>query len=325
MVPGGGSRVSRTAWAILVAVVLCGAAVFVWWRGAGETTRSVDAELVRQVQEAENGETVVLVAEASQPPAKDGAPAERRPDYAAQLRSAPDLLEYVRSLLGMAHAGDHGAQFYIYRAFEYCADEYRLHFDRQGKRYSLDEAMRKGVAEGWSDPEVIRRAYDKCHALLEASVAEVGTREKWRRLAAEGGFPLAVVAMARELQRKSSRSPNPELSVQLRSLLAGPLKSRDPEVVWEIGDFEFAEYDEDGEFDRESMAWEIAACQRGFDCSPQSEAVRWLCMHDRACQPYESVSDILRRARGDQMDEIESRARWINEKIDAGDWAALGF
>jgi hypothetical protein len=35
--------------------------------------------------------------------------------------------------------------------------------------------------------------------------------------------------------------------------------------------------------------------------------------------------DIFRRARGDDYPEIEARARWINEKIDAGDWETLGF
>jgi len=320
-------RASRTAWALLVTAALGVAVAFVWWREASETTRSADTEPMRRTRDAKNGETVVLVAEASKAPAKDSATADRRPDYAAQLRSAPDLLEYVRSLLGVANAGDHAAQFYIFRAFEYCRDLYTLHFYRQGNRYSLDEALSKAAAEGWpSDLEVIRRSYDKCHALVDANVAEVGLRQKWLRLAAEGGFPLAQVSMAREVQRKSSRDhPDAEFSAQLRAMLAGPLKSRDPEVVWEIGGFEFAEYDEDGEYDRESMAWNIAACQRGFDCSPQSEAVRWLCMYDRACQPYESVIDILRRARGDEMDAVEARARWINEKIDAGDWASLGF
>jgi hypothetical protein len=35
-------------------------------------------------------------------------------EYAARLRVAPDYLEYVRSLLTAARAGDHAAQFYVF-------------------------------------------------------------------------------------------------------------------------------------------------------------------------------------------------------------------
>lgn len=324
MVPGGGSRVSRTAWVILVAVVLCVASAFLWWRGAAETTRSADAELMRQVREAKSGETVVLVAEASQSPAKDSAPADQRPDYAAKLRAAPDYLEYVRSLLGAARAGDHAAQFYIFRAFEKCKDAYRLYFDRQGVRHSLDEGLRMAAAAGWpADLEVVRRTYDRCHALLDADATEVGDRQQWLRLASKGRFPLALVSDAREVYRKSSLEPE-FIQKKLHDLLAEPLLSRDPEVIWEIGDFPLVP-DSNDEYENEGMAWMIAACQRGLDCSPKSDAVETLCLWDYACQPYESVTDILRRAKGEEIVLIEARARWINEKIDAGDWAALGF
>jgi len=49
------------------------------------------------------------------------------------------------------------------------------------------------------------------------------------------------------------------------------------------------------------------------------------CRYDPNCQPYESVADLFRRARGDDFPELEARARWISEKVDAGDWEALGF
>jgi hypothetical protein len=109
-----------------------------------------------------------------------------------------------------------------------------------------------------------------------------------------------------------------------RQLLAQAIRSRDPEVIWEIGNFGLAPRLDD-ELENPELAWLLAACQRGLDCAPRSESVRSLCIYDVNCQPYESVSDIFRRGSGNEYPQIEARARWINEKLDAGDWAALGF
>jgi len=53
--------------------------------------------------------------------------------------------------------------------------------------------------------------------------------------------------------------------------------------------------------------------------------VKWSCYGDTNCQPYETAIDLIRRATGNDFLEVEARARWINEKIDAGDWEAMGF
>lgn len=256
------------------------------------------------------------------------APPVPHEDYAAQLRAASDYLEFARSLLSAARAGDHAAQFYIFRALEYCNDEYNLYFMRRGIRHSLDDALKMAVTAGWPfDPEVVRRAYTRCHTLLEAGAAELGDRREWLRLASDGSYPLAQVNAARNQFRELPGviDDNDANRDQRRALLAKAIRSRDPEVIWEIANIPPGHLDPEGNADREQMAWHIAACQRGFDCSPQSEAVRWACMWDRACQPYESVYDIFRRARGEGMLEVEVRAREINEKIDAGDWESLGF
>ena len=57
-------------------------------------------------------------------------PLPEREDYAAQLRAASDYLEFARSLLPAARAGDHAAQFYIFRALDYCTVEYPAMFVR---------------------------------------------------------------------------------------------------------------------------------------------------------------------------------------------------
>lgn len=319
----------RVRWAA-ISTTLCAVAAVIWWRYGVERVQPAEAgEQVRSSSAFdESAYSPGAAREPESSPPQTTPPPVQATDYAAQLRAAPDYLDFARALLPAARAGDHAAQFYIFRALEYCADEYNLYFKRQGIRHSLDDAMKMAVTVGWPfDPEVVRRAYARCHTIIEAGAAELGERHAWLRLASDGGYPRAQVVAARDIFRDlpSSSADNVANREQRRSLVAKAIRSRDPEVIWEIANTPPGDLGPEGDADTEQMAWYFAACQRGFDCSPQSEGVRWACMWDRACQPYESVHDVFRRARGDDLHEIESRARWINQKIDAGDWEALGF
>jgi hypothetical protein len=135
-----------------------------------------------------------------------------------------------------------------------------------------------------------------------------------------------MAAKRQKLEGVSDAGDDTAREKESRRLASMAIRSRDPAVIWEIADSPLSSnVDADGEPDGGELAWFLAACQRGVDCSAQSDAVRALCRYDQNCQPYESVADLFRRTRGDDFPEIEARARWINEKIDAGDWEALGF
>ncbi len=104
------------------------------------------------------------------------APAVERADYAAQLRAASDYLGFVHSLLAAARAGDHVAQFYIFRALDYCDDGYRGYFWGRNGRKTLDDAM-KWAATHWPyDSEEVRRVYNRCHTLMESGAQEPAAR-----------------------------------------------------------------------------------------------------------------------------------------------------
>jgi hypothetical protein len=83
--------------------------------------------------------------------------------------------------------------------------------------------------------------------------------------------------------------------------------------------------DDQAAIDRNQWVWLLAACQRGYDCGPNSDWVRMRCSHDNACQPFESVSDIVRRITGPKFDSIVTRAGEINDHIDRGDYENLGI
>ncbi|HEU5135595.1 MAG TPA: hypothetical protein VFU13_10670 [Steroidobacteraceae bacterium] len=318
----------RVGAAVFVAV-LCAIVAAWWWRNTSEHAQPADA-----------GEPVppsATIASADVPAVSQADSALRKPqdtpalvqgpDYAAQLRAAPDYLEFARSLLGAAHGGDPAAQFYIFRALQYCKDEYLTHVDRGNAGQSLEDAL-KWAATNWPyDPEFVRLIYNRCHTLIETGAKDIGERREWLQRASDGGYPLAQILVARQqwLERAGTADDDAARYEESRRLASMAIRSRDPAVIWEIADSIFKGVEVAGEFGDDVLAWFLAACQRGFDCSPKSDAVRAFCHYDRNCQPYESLADILRRTGGGDFPGNEARARQINEKIDAGDWEALGF
>jgi len=326
-VPGGGLRVSRTGAAIFFVAVLGVAAAIVWWRHGTEDARSDTGSTLMQHQTAETGHTVVLDPQTPQAPQLDKASPDLVTDFAARFRESPDYLEYVRSLLGPARAGNHAAQFYIFRALDKCKYEFSLYFGAR-IRQSLDDALRSAAEKGWPfDPEEVRRVHGRCSGLMESDVKELGDRNEWLALATAGKHPLAQVYFARFLSMEARKSDNDDAAGRetRKLLLAEALRSREPEVIFEIGNSSYVTVASDGEAAWGEYAWVLAACLRGLDCAPQSDIARTLCLYDRACQPYESVPDIIRRGNETEFPAWEDKAHWINEKIDAGDWAALGF
>ena len=170
--------------------------------------------------------------------------------------------------------------------------------------------------------------HGRCQTLFDSDTKDLGDRHEWLLQAAGGAYPLAMVVAAQRQWTQSVGRDNddPEKAEQRRRLVAIAIRSREPEVIWEVGSTVLSsEEDPVGENEFDHSAWGLAACLRGLDCSHQAPWMWHMCRYDQNCQPYESWPDILRRTSGNDFPQIEARARWINEKIDAGDWEALGF
>ena len=317
----------RVGWAILFAATSCVIAVILWWRVPIEHA-PLDAPAPPIHRPSESEGQVAGFSEGAPEPSRPIPVPQPPPDYAAQLRAASDYLDYVHSLLGAARAGDHAAQFYIFRAFEKCDAEFRLYFGTRLTRVPLDDALKWAANKGWPfDPEEVRRVHGRCFGLLDSGVKEFGDRNEWLRLASDGGYPLAQVFFVRHqaMDARKAGADDPAAREARRLTLAEALRSRDPEVIFEIGSSLFVTLASNDERAWDETEWVLAACFRGLDCSPQSEVARRLCLFDRACQPYESVVDIVRRGNPTEFPAMEEHARSINGKIDEGDWAALGF
>jgi hypothetical protein len=310
--------------AALVAMA-CVVAVVLWWRFGEDRVRPADAGGHHSSSVAAAGHT------GAAGPTQDPAPSQsqdsprsvERADYDAHFRAAPDYLEFTRSLLPAARAGDHAAQFHVFRALEYCATEYRAFFGRGPAWRTLDDAMRRAATRWPYNSEIVRKVHAQCHELMEGDAQEFGERSEWLRMASDGGHPLAQATYAQS-QWRASPGADDDVTLDARRRLVGKaIRSRDPAVVSAVADVVLTRVGEGYQWDH--LGWRLAACQRGFDCSAQSDFVKWTCYVDTNCQPYETAVDLIRRATGNDFPDVEARARWINEKIDAGDWEALGF
>jgi hypothetical protein len=248
-------------------------------------------------------------------------------DYAAQLRAAKDYLALIRAIRPAAEAGNSQAQFILYRAMEYCRGEYRAYFfTRKGWR-TLDEAMQWSATRWPLDPERAREVHGRCQAFIDADPREFGVPGDWLRRAADAGLPEAQADLALKLFLSGSSGPgsaDSPLPAQAMGLLGRALRSRQPEVVWKAGELVMLREQFTGSEDS-MLAWFLAACRRGLECAAGGERVRALCTLDPACQPFETVTDLLRRYAGSDFPAVDRRADEINALIDAGNWQELGF
>jgi hypothetical protein len=245
----------------------------------------------------------------SAPISPDSAPPAADTNYRRLLADSTDLLPLVETLHARAKAGDGAAQYWLAQALTLC-----------------DPASRQGV-----DPEQARALNQKCQGLKAAGKEKYGVAAEWVAQSSQAGYPLGQVAHAGNQIAAASRGEASRESTigESKRLVVAALRSGDPEVVMQTSQVAFLLKNPTVDTYKEAKAsaepWKVAACMRGADCSPQADWVRSGCRQDKACQPYETGLDLLRRSLGARYDDVERQARDINAQIDAGNWKALGL
>jgi hypothetical protein len=262
-------------------------------------------------------------------------------DHAVRFRAATNYFDFVRETRPAALAGDVRAQVYLYRALKSCSVDYQYLFKSERKKRYLtyEEGVQEAMKRLPFRPEYVPLVYARCHGLFDPLDPDVENPVHWLRRAAQGMDPLALaLATGRVLVTSETatqtnaaelRLDQKELDQQKATLgrrqLGSALRSRDPEVIFEIAEVIHLSGAPDADRETISAEWRMAACLRGLDCSSSSEIVRGFCLWDRDCQPYESLPDVLHRHVGAGFPAVEARAREINALIDAGKWEELGF
>jgi hypothetical protein len=318
-----------------VLTIICAALVMagVWWWAREPLPE--DVPMPGQVREV-----AVTTPEAPQQVARtadiagrdEAAPEQPEPpadtlDYQARMRAAEDYWDFAQSLYARAQQGDAAAQYYLSSALSYCESLYDWYFivhqaNGAVRHRTLDEAQQFTATRPVFTPEDVRDIQKHCQRLRSAEQPPFGSSSEWLDAAIAANYPRAQAsaALGKALQ---GRSRDGEISRaardEARRLAFDSLRTRDPNVMAELGDVAAnLAGDDAAEARKQQWMWPLAACQREPDCKSMSEWMRLFCNVDTQCQPFETPVDVIRRQAGNDFDEIERRARELNEKIDAG-------
>jgi hypothetical protein len=254
------------------------------------------------------------------------APAPRtRSENEEKFRSATDYLAFAREMLPKAKAGDRDAQYHLYAAMDYCRSGYRGVFDEGQKRRTLEEALAADGPLPVNEEREIRQLHSRCQGLMSSEGDDLGEAQQWLTRSAAAGNPRAQVQLAGKMAQTGVRMSGEQSArtlAEARRLTREALSTRDPEVVWRAGTLSAVGLSAPDGLD--AKAWTQAACDRGLDCGPGSDAAREVCRLVPNCQPSESVYDLLRRS-VDNPAALDENAKRVNALIDAGDWQSLGL
>lgn len=264
-----------------------------------------------------------------------GVPAE--PPSAPTLRQrflgSNDYDEFVGSIIKEAETGNIDAQYYVYAALSYCDREFRAIFRRRNGSgwLTLDEALQRVVRKQEQSIEIVQAIDQRCRKLIEPAKTEYADAGKWLRLAATGGQPLALTALAESrlydlrIGTRSEDATKPKEafdSLTAKELLMTALKSKEPEVLWKIGELQGMLSGSSENSTQAQWAWWLAACERGYECGPGSAWLESNCRYIQ-CQPGDDAVDLMKSTLQTDFPAVEELAHKINANIDAGAWSEL--
>jgi len=243
----------------------------------------------------------------------------------------------IDKLLPLAEDGNAKAQYDVYEATTYCQERVRFYFTRRGRRLTLEEGLAWAIERNVSY-ETAQAVHKQCGKFLEMDPKDQSGAVNWLNAAAKQGYAPAQSALAAKIledqQRRGFASASGiataasteslDRTKSATELLREAVKSRDPEVLFTIGEMIPLIHPTAAEVDSERLAWMALACERGFDCSAQAEWVVASCL-SAECQSINSPNEVVRILAGDRWIEVRARARELGASLDAGRWDQLGL
>jgi hypothetical protein len=265
-------------------------------------------------------------------------------DYKKSFAEAYSYWDYAHKILPAAKMGDADAQFYLSRALERCSNDNKMYFQRRGEALALDQGLQWALQRHLSI-DVAQAVYDRCHEFQEHDPGDLGSASDWLARATAAGQPLAQATTALKLftqqalqniqaTRLVGAAPNPDAPPTIdsqqnpRQLLRMAVESRDPEVLFSIGEAQGYLKSANTEATDPTVnqfAWWLVACERGLDCSANAEWVKVACANDSRCASFTSPSDFVRTLSGDDWDNVEQLAQQISARLDTSQWDELGI
>lgn len=259
-------------------------------------------------------------------------------DYGKALAATHDYWDYARSILSAAKSGNPDAQYYLAQVLERCKRDNKMYFQQSGANLTLDQGIQRAVRLHLS-LDMANAIYERCRGFAENDSADLGDASDWLAQAAASQQPLAQATTALKLitqevlhnAQLAGAVANPEAPAWIdtpkdtRQLLREAVESRNPEVLYMIGEAQGFLSAPNTDVTVPQFAWWLVACERGLDCSANAEWVKIGCASDPRCASFTDPSDFVRTFSGDEWNDVRLLAQQINANLDAGRWDELGL
>ena len=255
------------------------------------------------------------------------------------LNLAKDYFAFAATVRDRASRGDAEAQYVMAMALKYCDENYRRFFLKSdGAPRSLDEALLHWASRPAGYQLEIRTTYDRCHGFHEDSnsdAADVATTTDWPAWlakAATQGLAAAqaeqadierIAAMQSQVSGKPENASHDESQVDPRHIAIAAAQSGDPDAIAKMANWIDGSAHSKDEYEVLVTAWQLLACQRGYDCSAESDLVRGVCVWNLQCVEGQSLQDVYKQQLGAQFDAALKLAGTIGAAIDAKDVSRL--
>jgi hypothetical protein len=216
--------------------------------------------------------------------------AMRAPVQLSPLRrgfeESPDLFAYAQTVMASAAAGDADAMWMLSLVQDYCAG-----YASDPATYAHDTQViaRLGLSNGAAMVSARQRVQQRCGRFVPQDGFSLPKIITQRRQAAEAG------SLAAEASLLALEQPLHDGEAYRRDLVQRVLDSRDPfaflAIAPAMGTVGGAHRETLGDVsgsDLTEIAWRIAACQLGMDCSPDGAMMTNYCVNGGICSQDES-------------------------------------
>jgi len=256
-------------------------------------------------------------------------------DWLSRYHESTDDFALARDLGDAAVAGDARVEYLLGQVLLRCqVQKIVLAPYAEG---TVAERIELHLANGPSGPEHsrarFRREASRCERLFsEDPFAGQDLPDEargfgyWSKLAVESGDPRALMDRAFRTVAGRPASSDVEKDRVFREALMADVRmafsSRDPAALFAIGGlFSYPTVTAKPE---QGYAWQVAACEAGYDCSLANPDWGFACVESGACLVGETLLDAMQRDFGSaRYAEIYAKAQDIQYKIKTNDWDGL--
>jgi hypothetical protein len=236
----------------------------------------------------------------------------------------------------MASAGNTEAQYLTAKALKWCAQTMHLYFIRpNGEVHTLEEVHARYAARpvGITHQE-LSTIYSRCQGFLQDPELRKSTDSwnEWLDKSADGGYPAAIAQRAANVESQlmlespgtlPPKDRDVDAEAQAKELALSAAESGDPEAIFLMSDWVRTGDRTQDETTTLISAWKILACQKGYDCGPNSDWMMSACNWNPECANGGTYIDYLQRQLGSQYDDAVRLAKSIDAAITGKDVQTL--